>query len=146
MQIILDYGQWAAFVAKNVQSSIPLVLYYQATLPYGTATLWPIPNADTTQVALYTQSTLEQFLTVNDPVYMPMGYYEMLMYQLAIRVHQRYPDKMMDPSVSAMATFYKERVKNQQLTPVYIESDQAVLDRRGQYYGGYPRAWVPYGP
>src|ERR1700733_8710545 len=44
MQVLLSYDQYQAFVAKNVQSAIPLVLYYQATLPYGTATLWPVPN------------------------------------------------------------------------------------------------------
>ena len=152
MQVLLSYEQYAAFVAKNVGSAIPLCLYYQATLntvsgagPWGTATLWPIPS-ESSQIVLYTQSTLEEYLTIDDPVIVPAGYREMLMYNLAVRIHQRYPDKLMDGSVMEMASEYKQRVKNQQLMPVFVQSDNAVLDKRGQWLGGLPKAYVPYGP
>lgn len=152
MQIILTYEQYAAFVAKNVGSAIPLCLYYQATLStpsgpgfFGTATLWPIPDT-TSQIVLYTQSTLEEFLTIDDPIIVPAGYREMMMYNLAVRIHQRYPDRTMDPSVVMMAEDYKQRVKNQQIKPVFMQSDNAVLDKRGQWLGGLPRAWTPYDP
>lgn len=148
MQVLLSYDQYQAFVAKNVQSSIPLALYYQATLPYGTATLWPVPNT-TSQIVLYTQSTLEQFQTIDDSVVVPAGYYEMLMYQLAIRLHQRPPwnTRPMDPTVFEMATFYKERIKNQQLTPIYISSDPGACSTEWEdSTTTVPRAWLPWGP
>jgi hypothetical protein len=145
MEVLLNYTQYAGFVAKNVGSSIPLALYYQATLPYGTVTLWPVPNT-TSQIVLYTQATLEQFLTINDPIVVPQGYMEMLVYNLAVRIHQRYPDRPWDASVFEMATFYKERVKNQQLTPIFINSDPAVCEQRGENYSSIPKSWVPWGP
>ncbi len=151
MQVLLSYDAYQAFVAKNIGSAIPLVLYYQATLVgglYGTATIWPIPNTQS-QIVLYTQSTLEQYLTIDDPVYVPAGYFEMLMYQLAVRLHQRPPwnARPMDPSVFEMATFYKERVKNQQLTPIYMVSDPAACQRDWENATNLvPRAWIPWAP
>src|ERR1700722_3843306 len=146
MQVILSYEQYKAFVAKNTGSAIPLCLYYQATLGtatnpgyLGTATLWPIPNT-TSQIVLYTQSALEEYLTIDDPIIVPGGYREMMMYNLAVRIHQRYPDKLMDGSVMERASDYKQRVKNQQITPTFIASDTAVLDKRGQWIGGLPKA------
>jgi hypothetical protein len=104
-----------------------------------------VPNASS-QIVLYTQSTLEEYLTIDDPIIVPQGYREMLMYNLAIRIHQRYPDKLMDGSVIGMASEYKQRVKNQQIMPVFVSSDRAILDNRGQFLNGLPKAWVPYGP
>lgn len=145
MQVIASFEQYQGLVAKLVGSSIPIVLYYQATIPYGTATLWPVPNATTTQVALYTPGTLQQFQTMDDPVITPKGYMEMLMYNLAIRVHQRPPyNKVpMDPQVTNMANLYKDRVKYQQVTPILSASDPAVMGRSGSEYSGVPKAWVP---
>lgn len=143
MQVVLTYEDYARQVVKNTQSNIPLVLYYRATLPYGTATLWPVPNI-VSKIALYTQGAFQEFLNIDDPLVAPKGYREMLMYNLAVRVHQRYPQKPMDPTVLPMATYYKERVKNQQITPIYMGSDRAVLSRQNPVSGIYPKTWNPY--
>ncbi len=145
MQVVVSFEQYQGLVAKLVGSAIPIVLYYQATLPYGTATLWPVPIDPTTKVVLYTPGTLQQFQTMDDPVITPKGYMEMLMYNLAIRVHQRppYNKEPMDPMVANMANLYKERVKYQQVTPVLVGSDPAVMGKGGSDYSGIPRAWVP---
>ncbi len=143
MGVILTYDDYAGFIAKNTKSDIPLILYYGATLPYGTATLWPVPNIDS-KVALYTQGALQEFSGLDDMLITPKGYREMLMYNLAVRVHQRYPQYRMDPSVERYAIFYKERVKNQQLTPMYAKCDPAVVGRGGVWVGGMPKIWSPY--
>lgn len=144
MQVILTYEDYAAQVVKNTRSTIPLILYYRATLPYGTSTLWPVPSIDS-RIAIYTQGAFQEMLNVDDPLVAPKGWKEMLLYQLAIRVHQRYPNKPMDPTVFSMATFYKERVKNQQLTPIYMGSDRAVLARDKRHVNGqFPKLFDPY--
>jgi|SRR5579864_41313 len=144
MWIATTHEQYAEIVAKNVGSSIPMALYYRATLPYGTATIWPVANADQTQIALYTQGNVQEFLTVDDPVITPKGWRELIMYNLAVRVHQRYPQKPMDPSVATMAAAYKTRVMDQQLTPMYVGSDPAVLGEGRPWLSGLPKAWTPY--
>jgi hypothetical protein len=153
MSIVLSYEEYANIVAKNVQGSIPLILYYRATLPYGTATIWPVYNQQISEnngptcIALYTRGVLQEFATIDDPIIMPQGFREMLLYNLAWRIHQRPPYNKMpiDPDVKNMAIFYKQRVKNQQLTPLIMTPDRAV-NQNGQRdnLGSFPKAWSPY--
>jgi len=150
MEVVLTYQEFAAIVAKNVTASIPLAIYYQNTLPYGTAQLWPVPSATTTQVALYTQWALQEFNTVDDNLVTPKGFREMIMYNLAVRVRQRASETRvlavpMDPTVYQMALETKQRVKNQFIKPIYVGSDPAAIGRRqGRWYGGMAQAWTPY--
>ena len=145
MRIILTYEEYAAYVNKNTGSTIPLALYYQATAPFGSATFWPVPTV-ASQIAIYTPQFLSEFSTVDDAVEAPDGYRDMIMYNLAVRVHQLYPDKPMDSSVTEFASYYKQRVKNHQATPLFIGSDQAVMQesRAGKWAGGMPKTWTPY--
>lgn len=146
MEIILTFEEWAQFVVKDVGSTIPLALYYQASVPYGNAQVWPVPTIDS-QIVIYTPETLNEFRTVDDAVIVPKGYREMLAYNLAVAIHELYPEKGMEPSVSRKAEWYKSRVKANQLTPIFIGSDPAVMQEQrksGTRWGGNPKAWTPY--
>ncbi len=153
MMLVQDFQQYQSIIAKLTGSTQPLLLYYKAlvpsaipgNVPYGQATLWPVPNQDGA-LAIYTPATLDSFETYDQIVYMPEGYQEMFVYNLAIRVHENYPDKKWDGrSVTNHAEFYKQRVKNMQLTPIFIGSDPGALGGR-QYpaWYGYPKTWTPY--
>lgn len=158
--VVTTYQQWSDLVAQLVQSSLPLILYYQPTAgtvasgstPTGTANLWPVPNVDSVSnngayVRLYTPGYLQEFLTWDDQVITPKGYREMIMYNLAVAIHDRPPYNVrpMSPRVERMAVFTKDRVMAQQMTPVLAYSDEAALGgtRRGSAFG-HPRAWTPY--
>ncbi len=148
MRIILNYEDWASEVVKHVESSYPLMLYYKPAVPIGQATLWPVPNANGT-LAIYTPQLLSEFLTLNDPVYVRDGVREMLQYNLAIRIHEVYPANVWDgPSVTRRAEQTMQRVKSNQLTPIFIGSDPAAMQERytgtNGWVGGTPRAWTPY--
>ena len=152
MFVVTSYQQWAALIAKRVTSSIPLYLYYQATPGTGTATVWPVPSVDSVQaggsdVVLYTPGTMQEFLTWEDQVITPKGYREMIMYNLAVAIHERPPYNMrpMAPSVERMAQFTKDRVMAGQVTPVLAFPDEACLSspRAGQFWS-QPKAWTPY--
>lgn len=145
MACLVNYQQYQQFVAKNTGSSIPLGLYYQPTIPYGTATIWPVPN-QSSQIAIYTQGVLQEFRSFDDDFITPQGYRDMLTYGLAVRIHEMPPYNRMPmaASVEQRAAFYKERVKNQQLTPILMGSDPAVLGRRYSPSYGFPKSWTPY--
>ncbi len=144
MDVLLTFEQYAEFTVKNTGCGVPLAFYYQGSVPYGTFTVWPVPNL-VSQIAVYTPVVLSEFSTVDDAMEMPYGYREMLEYNLAVRVHQRYPGKAMDPSVRAMAVETKARVKNNQWTPLFIGSDKAAMqENRRSWCGGTPKAWTPY--
>lgn len=145
MEILLSFEQYQLFVVKNVGSSIPLALYYQATFPNGTATVWPVPNVAST-IAVYVPQYLSEFSTVDDTFEVPDGYREMLQYGLAVKIHELYPETAMEPNIPRMAAVYKSRVKQHQFTPMFNAADPAVTqeNKSRRYAGGYPKTWTPY--
>lgn len=150
MRVIVSYEQYAEFVAKQVTSSFPLVLYYQATTPYGSGTVWPVPSVDSASssgayVALYTPGYMQEFNTLDDPIVVPHGYREFMMYNLAIRIHQRppYSKQPMDQSVRDMAALYKSRIQNAQITPLLALPDEAALSPLPGISQPV-KAWTPY--
>lgn len=144
MEPIFNDEQWQAFVTKQITSSNPLAFYYQPSVPFGTFRVWPVPNSPS-QVVIYTPQYLSEFSTVDDDCIFPDGFREMLLYNIAVAVHERYPEKPMDPSVAQKAIFYKERVKYNLLTPMFISADPAVMQEtyNARWSGGMPRAWLP---
>lgn len=147
IKCLQDYTQYAAEVVKNVQSSLPLVLYYQATAPLGTATFWPMPSQDGVPVVLYIRNVLQEFVSTDDTVYLQAGWRELLEYNLALRIHQNppYNREPMDADVASMAQFYKQRVKDMQITPILTTPDPSASNNRGRWFGGLAKAWTPYG-
>lgn len=143
IDVLLTYEQYAAFVAKNVQSSYPLALYYQPSFPVGTATFWPVTLGGPQPVALYNRAVLQEFQSADDQFYAPQGYREMLMYNLAVKVHELYPDKPMDANVREEAMATKRRVKAQQIRPILISPDAGAGSKRRDWVGGLPKAFVP---
>lgn len=144
MENILTFERWAQCTVKQTTSNKPLAYYYQPAAPNGAFTVWPIPTA-TSLIAIYTPQFLSEFATVDDAVEMPNGYRQMIEYNLAVVVHELYPEKPMDPSVRNSADFYKSQVKANQLTPLFVQSDGGAIQNRGNgATGGDPRAWNPY--
>ena len=146
MEIVWNYERWQEIVVKRVMSDYPLALYYQAAVPYGVARLWPVPNQSPQEIAIYTAQLLSEFATVDDNVIMRDGFREMMMYNLAVAIHEVYPKGIMAPSVVEKADFYKQRVKAAQFTPLYVSSDDGARQNNlgEDWFGGTPRAWVPY--
>jgi hypothetical protein len=145
MEIILTFEEWQQVVVKQTPSSYPLSMYYQAFVPWGAVNFWPVPNKIST-IVLYTPQTVSEFETPDDQVIVPDGWREMLEYNLAVAVHELYPNKPMAASVEIRAEFYKKRVKNNQITPLFIGSDGGARQNSlvEQFVGGNPRAWIPY--
>lgn len=145
MHIILSYEEYADYVIKEVTSNFPLVLYYEASSPFGAATLWPVPS-QAGQVAIYTPQFLSEFSTPDDILYARAGVREMLMYNLAVAIHEVYPERPMAPSVETNAYETKRKVKANQLTPMRIRSDDGAIQDgfANGWCGGTPRAWTPY--
>lgn len=137
MTVLWDYTQYQTIVNKGVISSLSWVMYYRASLPTGTATLWPVPSAPF-QVAIYTPGTVDEFSSVDQDIMFPKGYREFLEYAGAVAVHDNYPDAKMASNVEKRAIEYKSRIKAHQFTPALMRSDEAALgqpDSYGRYWG-----------
>ena len=151
MYVVADYTEYQSIVAKQTQSTIPLLLYYQATVPYGTATLWPVPNASSAdqsgaRVAVYTPGMMQEFSSLDDPFVVAHGYREFFIYELATKIHENppYNKRLMAPSVERRAIIYKNRIRDAQLTPLYASSDRAAMAPTHNGILQPPRAFDPY--
>lgn len=152
VELVVSYEQYQNIVSKRVTTNYPLVLYYKSLVhevpgvaPTGIATLWPTPN-QAASMAIYWPVTLDKFTDPEEIVYMPKGYQEAILYNLAVRIHQNYPGSPMDGTVPLMATSALERVRNMQMIPLLATSDPASLGTNAKpYWYGYPKAWTPYG-
>lgn len=130
MEVILDYTQWAAIVTKNVTSSQPRVIYYRPSVPTGTGSVWPIPNSTISNIILYTPGTVDEIPDIMQQIEFPNAYREFVEYELAVKVHDRYPKLQMSPMVEARAREMKTRIKANQLTPLFIKSDEAAMQSK----------------
>ncbi len=144
MRVLLTFEEYQDYTVKNVGANVPLAIYYQGSVPYGSATMWPVPTV-TSKIALYTPVLLSEFSTVDDVLEMPYGYRALLEYNLAVLVHMRYPNNPMDARVYGMAAQATQAVEANQWTPLFIGADPAVMqESRRANIGGTPRAWTPY--
>lgn len=136
---VLSYEEYAAIVTKDTTSTFPLVLYYQAGLQLGTATLWPVPRASyARQVVLYTPETVQEFTDISADYIVPRGFREFMEYEGAVKVHHRYPKNKSEAEMQpiyAMAKEYKARVKAALCVPSFIASDAGALGRSGALPG-----------
>ena len=79
---IRDNAWWAHNSVKNIQSSIPTDLYYEADYPNGQLWFWPVPNVGH-QARLEGNVVLQQFATLDDVFVAPQAYEAALTLSLA---------------------------------------------------------------
>lgn len=75
-------------------------VYYSATAPLATLTLWPTPATATANVVLYVATPLVQFADLATAYDLPPGYFEALEWNLALRLIPSYA--VANPNVVGM--------------------------------------------
>jgi hypothetical protein len=91
---VLSDAAYAALPQKTLTSLAPTHVYYNATAPLATVTLWPVPTGSTYQLALYTPNE-SGTLALSDDLEVPAGYE--LFYQEQLALHLT-PDFERQPS------------------------------------------------
>lgn len=143
--ILRDSSEWANIRDRPVTDSIPLVLYYDPTVPNGTINLWPSPGS-AYQIELYTWAQLTAFSDLTTDVVLAPGYENALKYNLAMDMAPTLPNKLTQVAggqdrlaiVQQKAASYKAHVKAQNSTPRMLVSDAAFLP------GGWNRSDFNY--
>lgn len=97
---ILTAKQWATIREKGLLG-LPTDIYLDQEFPNAGFHLWPIP-AINYGIEFYYWAVLTSFATIASSEELPEGYYDMLVYELAIRLCQVYR-RPVPPSVQAMA-------------------------------------------
>ena len=138
---IMTYVQWQAIATKNVTSSIPRMVYYDAQYANGHLFYWPLPS-EVVQTVLYVWSQLGQFSSPGDNVALPPGYLKALTYNLAAEIANYYPARQkMSAMAYKTAVESKAWVKRVNYIPLDIQVDRALIDNSDVGWNIYTGEW-----
>jgi hypothetical protein len=117
-------------------------LYYESSFPNGIVNLWAVPNV-AYQMALYLWQSVNQFLTVNDPLVVVPGYTLAMEYNLAVQLAERYPERQRIAQSSverAISSYAMIKRANAPVLLAQCESGALGLRDRGSY-NIYSNSW-----
>ena len=116
--------EWARIPVKNIPASLPSVFYDDDAFPNRNFNLYPVPNVSTLQIALYFWQQLTA-ITLAAQYTLPPGYYEALIYNLAVKMAAEWPGEVTE-QVQQMAAESKLRIKSINSKPVDLRCDPAL--------------------
>lgn len=82
---IIDDEQWNAITDKDTTSTIPSYLKYDAAVPLGVISLFPIPNG-VASLTINSYQPLQRFINLTDVVVLPSGYERAIASNLALEI------------------------------------------------------------
>jgi hypothetical protein len=128
---------WQGVQLKLMPSGLFTGVYYNPTQPYGTITLWPVPDTNENQLVLYLQQQFEGFADFDTDYTFPdlPGMSEALQYNLDIRLAIPFASAAeMTPDIKELARTSLGLVKRQNYRMRDLGFDPAITnDARGGY-------------
>lgn len=85
---IINDTAFDGITQKDISSSIPEVLYYDASNPLATITIYPVPTTGTLHIR--SEKQLTEFTTLDTDVDLPPGWDRALIYNLALELASEY--------------------------------------------------------
>ena len=132
---ILNDDEYAHLAIKNVPSSLSWYFYFDyafaSPLGLGNITIWPVPLVSTPRIALYLPTPISNFATLDDQVFFPPGYQEMLRYNLALRLAPEF-GRPIDPVVGQMAVDTMANVQRANKRLLLLTCDPALVGGNGR--------------
>ena len=125
--VLQTTAQYQNIPQKTLDSTWPLVLYYDPTYDSarGTIYLWPRPSS-AISIALYTWGRMSVAWTLNDTISMPDGYQRAMRYNLALELCGVL-NMPIPPAIAMMAEESKANIKSLNMTPRPIGADPMAM-------------------
>lgn len=137
LELPMDYltdEQWANIPVKNIQSSLPLMVWDDQGFPLRNLWYWCVPNIQV-NTAIYVWTALTQFTSLTTSYELPPAYMEAVVYNLALRLGPSYaPGSAVNPATAAMASQAIQRVKGMNAPILDIYCDPALITQVGGSY------------
>ncbi len=106
---ILTAKQWATIREKHLRSHMPTDVYFDHDFENAGFHVWPVPIG-TPDIEFYYWGILDQFAALDTQVQFPPGYYDALVYNLALMLTSAYR-RPVTPNLLASAQQKKEAVQ-----------------------------------
>ena len=85
---IIKETDFDAITQKNISSTIPDVMFYNADSPLGSLTIYPVPVSG--DLYLRTEKPLTEFTSLDTDLDLPPGWERALIYNLAVEIGSEY--------------------------------------------------------
>lgn len=139
---VLNWDDYDAIRLKTLSTNFPNYLYYQPSFPLGEIYIYPVfaPNDPATIGPAYLHITSWKPLPIivdpTAPLEFPPGYWEAIVFNLAVRIAEEYQFQIREPTIQ-MATSALKRLKRiNQRTPT-LQTDVAFMNARQLRYNIY---------
>lgn len=141
MQVI-NYDDYNAIRLKTLTTNFPSYLYYEPSFPQGTVYIYPICAASNETITL---TSWKPLCLINDPtcyLELPPGYWEALVFNLAVRMAEEYQFDIRSTTVALAANALRiiKRINQRTMT---LQTDPALMNtsqmRYNIYSDGYGR-------
>ncbi len=106
---ILTAKQWATIREKHLRSLMPTDVYFDHDFENAGFHVWPVPIG-TPQIEFYWWQVLAQFAALDTQVTFPPGYYDALVYNLALMLTSAYR-RPVPPALLAAAQEKKQAIQ-----------------------------------
>lgn len=85
IEVTTDYSRYSEVVAKNITTSLPVIMYDDGNYPLKNLTFWPVPSTTDYRPSLWSYQPLSGFASLSETLSLPNGYEDALEFNLAVR-------------------------------------------------------------
>lgn len=118
---IISQQEWARIDQKDLQSSIPQVLYFNQAFPSGELNFWPVPS-EARKVNLYSLKPLTAIASAATTLSYPPGMKPALKYALAVDLAEEY-GRPTSARLEKRASDTRAALQRTNTKPVLLEAD-----------------------
>jgi hypothetical protein len=129
---ILNLENYELIGLKTLNGPWPRALYYQPSETLGTITVWPNPSQG--EMHIFSDTIFQRFVSINDEIVIPQGYYMALRWCLAERLMPMYgkasPTQIQ--MINSFAGHAKATIKRTNMRPVQTArfEDSLIVGKR----------------
>jgi hypothetical protein len=129
---ILNLENYELIGLKTLNGPWPRALYYQPAETLGTITVWPNPSQG--EMHIFSDTIFQRFVSINDEIVIPQGYYMALRWCLAERLMPMYgkasPTQIQ--MINSFAGHAKATIKRTNMRPVQTArfEDSLIVGKR----------------
>jgi hypothetical protein len=129
---ILNLENYELIGLKTLNGPWPRALYYQPSETLGTITVWPNPSQG--EMHIFSDTIFQRFVSINDEIVIPQGYYMALRWCLAERLMPMYgkasPTQIQ--MINSFAGHAKATIKRTNMRPVQVArfEDSLIVGKR----------------
>ena len=124
---IQDADWWDANRVYSITSSLPTDVYYEPDWPNGLLFIWPVPTT-AYQLELEVWTALAQFFTPQDKVSLPPGYFDALVYDLAMSLAPSFQAQI-SPALIALRNKAMQRITEANTETPHIATQDAGMPK-----------------